>query len=187
MKLTVYILGLVLCCVAFFTFFDVVNGEQDGKGPRIFKRRGGWKGRKVKRRGGWKGRKGGRKGGWKGRKGGRKGGKRPKIEIPKRAPTTSDDGDDGTFLADAVKRYHCDAKKILNIFGEARQRKLSISLTEIQNEFKGCQKLKAKEETKSDDPDQDEEDTDPPMEITPGTKLIFVEANLRRGVNSSDY
>lgn len=181
MKLTVYILSLVLCCVAVVTFFDVVNGEQDVR-PKIFKR-GGWKG---KRRGGWKGKrrvgKRGRKAGWKFRKGGKKGGKGG--AIPTRPPTT-DDGDDGTFLADAVKRYDCDAKNIGNIFKEARKKKLSISLSEIENEFKGCQKLKAKEETKSDDPDQDEEDTDPPMEITPGTKLIFVDQF--KGLTQRDY
>ena len=46
-------------------------------------------------------------------------------------------------------------------------------MAEIENEFKGCQKSKVMSEAKSQDLDQDEEDRDTPLEITPGTKLVF--------------
>ena len=63
-----------------------------------------------------------------------KGGKKPK-------PPAGGNADD-TFLADQVEKYDCDAKQIGKIFNEAKKKKIKISLAEIQNEFKGCQKLK---------------------------------------------
>ena len=102
-----------------------------------------------------------RRGKWKG-KGKGKGKGKPslpfKSSIPSRAPTV-DDSDD-TFLADAIKLYKCNPKKIGKIFREARKKSIKLSMAEIENEFKGCQKSKVMSEAKSQDLDQDEEDRD---------------------------
>ena len=140
-----------------FTLLYIVNGEKvEEIRPRGGKGRRGGRGRRV-----FKGKKYklpsyplgklSRKSG----KGGKKGGANP----PK--PPAGGNADD-TFLADQVEKYDCDAKQIGKIFTEAKKKKIKISLAEIQNEFKGCQKLKAEEDTESDDPDQDEEGSNVP-------------------------
>ena len=65
-----------------------------------------------------------------------------------------DDGESSeadTFLADMVKKTNCNAKEIPYIFQRARSLSLKIGMSEIQNEFKDCQKSKALGDTSSSD------------------------------------
>ena len=111
----------------------------------------------------------------------RKGGRRPRrpavtkplVKVPPPAANADDAKD--TFLADAVKKYDCDAKKIPRIMVEAAQAKLKISMNEVQSEFKGCAKLRAAEESKgvATDKDQDTEDHDLPAPLAGDPKMIF--------------
>lgn len=90
-----------------------------------------------------------------------------------------DDGESSeadTFLADMVKKTNCNAKEIPYIFQRARSLSLKIAMSEIQNEFKGCQKSKALGDTSSSDEsskDQESIEPIPPKSLDP--EVIFVD------------
>ena len=79
----------------------------------------------------------------------------------------TDDGESSeadTFLADMVKKTNCNAKEIPYIFQRARSLSLKIAMSEIQNEFKDCQKSKALGDTSSsDESSKDQESIEPPL------------------------
>eukprot|EP00944_MAST-04C_sp_MAST-4C-sp1_P015054 g15054.t1 len=90
-----------------------------------------------------------------------------------------DDGESSeadTFLADMVKKTNCNAKEIPYIFQRARSLSLKIGMSEIQNEFKDCQKSKALGDTSSSDEsskDQESIEPIPPKSLDP--EVIFVD------------
>ena len=103
----------------------------------------------------------------------------PKEEKDSSKTKEGDDGESSeadTFLADMVKKVNCDAKEIPYIFHRARSLSLKIGMSEIQNEFKGCQKSKALDNDKpSDEASKDQEGMEPipPKSLDP--EVIFVD------------
>jgi len=88
----------------------------------------------------------------------------------------SESSEADTFLADMVKKVNCDAKQIPYIFHRARSLSLKLGMGEIQNEFKGCQKIKTLDSDKpSDEDSKDQEGIEPipPKSLDP--EVIFVD------------
>ena len=82
-----------------------------------------------------------RRGKWKGKGKGKGKPSLPfKSSIPSRAPTV-DDGDD-TFLADAIKQYKCNPKKIGKIFREARKKALNFRWLKSRTNLKAAKSQK---------------------------------------------
>ena len=90
-----------------------------------------------------------------------------------------------TFLADMVKKTNCN-EEIPYIFQRARSLSLKIAMSEIQNEFKDCQKSKALGDTSSSDEsskDQESIEPIPPKSLDP--EVIFVDRFKNPGTNKT--